>query len=102
MERDGRVVVRRTLPQPLQRSEEHTSELQSRLHLVCRPLPEKKIRLIEDRKLALCKPGVVLVNDARSVLRDEHALAQPLNDGRVAGAGVDVYATEPCPDSPLS
>src|SRR3954469_1251333 len=57
--------------------------------------------LIGERELALCKPGVIVVNAARGGLLDEHALAQALKEGRVPGAGLDVYATEPCTDSPL-
>src|SRR2546422_1600159 len=41
-ERLGRMVRRERIAAPLARSEEHTSELQSRLHLVCRLLLEKK------------------------------------------------------------
>ena len=49
----------------------------------------------------MCKPGVIIVNAARGGLLDEHALAQALKEGRVGGAGLDVYAEEPCTDSPL-
>src|SRR2546429_7261614 len=44
------------------RSEEHTSELQSRLHLVCRLLLEKKKQLITDRDLALYPPITVYLH----------------------------------------
>jgi D-3-phosphoglycerate dehydrogenase len=47
------------------------------------------------------KPGVRIINTARGGLIDEEALAAAIIDGRVAGAGIDVYATEPCVDSPL-
>src|SRR5947208_8762346 len=57
--------------------------------------------LIGERELALCKPGVIIVNAARGGLLDEHALAQALKEGRIGGAGLDVYSTEPCTDSPL-
>jgi D-3-phosphoglycerate dehydrogenase / 2-oxoglutarate reductase len=57
--------------------------------------------LIGERELALCKPGVIIVNAARGGLVDEHALAQALKEGRIGGAGLDVFATEPCTDSPL-
>jgi D-3-phosphoglycerate dehydrogenase len=57
--------------------------------------------LIGERELGLVKPGVIIVNAARGGLIDEHALAQALKEGRVAGAAVDVFATEPCTDSPL-
>jgi D-3-phosphoglycerate dehydrogenase len=57
--------------------------------------------LIGDRELRLVKPGVRIVNAARGGIVDENALAVALKDGRVAGAGIDVFATEPCTDSPL-
>jgi D-3-phosphoglycerate dehydrogenase len=44
---------------------------------------------------------VRIINAARGGLVDEEALAIAIKDGRVAGAGFDVYATEPCTDSPL-
>jgi D-3-phosphoglycerate dehydrogenase / 2-oxoglutarate reductase len=43
----------------------------------------------------------VLVNAARGGIVDEDALYAALKEGRVAAAGLDVFATEPCTDSPL-
>ena len=57
--------------------------------------------IIGDKELRLVKPGARIVNAARGGIVDEHALAMALKDGRVAGAALDVYATEPCTDSPL-
>jgi D-3-phosphoglycerate dehydrogenase len=57
--------------------------------------------LLGERELRLVKPGVRIINAARGGIVDEHALAVALKDGRVAGAGIDVFATEPCTDSPL-
>jgi D-3-phosphoglycerate dehydrogenase len=51
--------------------------------------------------LARTKPGVIIVNAARGGLIDEHALADAIRSGHVRAAGLDVYATEPCTDSPL-
>ncbi len=51
--------------------------------------------------LAQVRRGVILVNAARGGIVEEKALAAALADGRVAAAGLDVYATEPCTDSPL-
>lgn len=62
--------------------------------------PETK-GLIGKDQLAMVKPGVIIVNDARGGLIDEDALADALREGRVGGAGIDVYAKEPCTDSPL-
>jgi D-3-phosphoglycerate dehydrogenase len=57
--------------------------------------------LIGEREFALMKPGAILVNAARGGLVDEHALAQALKERRIGGAAVDVFATEPCTDSPI-
>lgn len=62
--------------------------------------PETK-GLIGKEQLALVKPNVIIVNDARGGLIDEDALADALREGRVAGAGIDVFVKEPCTDSPL-
>jgi D-3-phosphoglycerate dehydrogenase len=59
------------------------------------------VGLIGDDQLHQVKPGVIIVNAARGGIVDEVALASALADGRVAAAGVDVYAKEPCTDSPL-
>jgi D-3-phosphoglycerate dehydrogenase len=57
--------------------------------------------LIGARELALAKKGIRIVNAARGGLVDEQALADAIKTGQVAGAGIDVFATEPCTDSPL-
>ncbi|HEV2087188.1 MAG TPA: phosphoglycerate dehydrogenase [Cryptosporangiaceae bacterium] len=62
--------------------------------------PETK-GLIGEKELRLVKPSVRIVNAARGGLVDEQALADAVAEGRVAGAGVDVFATEPCTASPL-
>ena len=51
--------------------------------------------------LGRVKPGVRIVNAARGGLIDEEALAAAIADGRVAGAAIDVFATEPTTESPL-
>jgi D-3-phosphoglycerate dehydrogenase len=57
--------------------------------------------LIGADELAKAKPSLVLVNAARGGIVDEAALYAALKEGRIAAAGVDVYAKEPCTDSPL-
>jgi D-3-phosphoglycerate dehydrogenase / 2-oxoglutarate reductase len=57
--------------------------------------------LIGERELRLVKPGVMIINAARGGIVDEQALALALKEGRVGGAGIDVFATEPPADSPL-
>jgi len=51
--------------------------------------------LIGPRELALMKPTAYLVNTSRGAVIDEAALIAALEDGRIAGAGLDVYAREP-------
>ena len=57
--------------------------------------------LIGTEALAKTKPGVIIVNAARGGLVDEAALAEAVTSGQVRAAGLDVFATEPCTDSPL-
>lgn len=57
--------------------------------------------LIGEEQLTLVKPTMFLVNAARGGIVDEEALFWAISEGRVAGAGLDVYAKEPCTDSPL-
>ena len=57
--------------------------------------------LVGKELLAKAKPGLRLVNAARGGIIDEDALAEAVRDGRVAGAAIDVFATEPTTESPL-
>lgn len=57
--------------------------------------------LIDKDALAKTKPGVIIVNAARGGLVNEAALAEAVTSGHVRAAGLDVYSTEPCTDSPL-
>ena len=60
--------------------------------------PETR-HLFDRRRLAACKPGVVLINVARGGLVDQQALAAALASGQVGGAGLDVVDPEPLPAS---
>ncbi len=68
------------------------------LHLPSTPSTRN---LIGPRELALVKPTVRMINCARGELIDEQALCQALQEGRIAGAAVDVFAKEPPVDCPL-
>lgn len=66
------------------------------------PLTEKTARLVNQHRLAMMKPSAFLINTSRGPLIDEAALAEALNNGRIAGAGLDVLSAEPPPaDHPL-
>jgi D-3-phosphoglycerate dehydrogenase len=65
------------------------------------PKTPETIGLIGEQALRKVKPTVRIINAARGGIVDEHALAVALKEGRVAGAGIDVFASEPCTDSPL-
>ncbi|MEJ7665441.1 MAG: phosphoglycerate dehydrogenase [Hymenobacter sp.] len=57
--------------------------------------------LIGAEQLGRCKATTVIVNAARGGIVDEGALYHALKEGRIAAAGLDVFAVEPCTDSPL-
>ena len=65
------------------------------------PKTPETVGLIGEEALKKVKPTVHIVNAARGGIVDEAALYDALKEGRVAGAGLDVYAKEPCTDSPL-
>jgi D-3-phosphoglycerate dehydrogenase / 2-oxoglutarate reductase len=65
------------------------------------PKTPETVGLIGDDELAMVKPSLILVNAARGGIVDEHALHTALKEGRVAAAGLDVFDSEPCTDSPL-
>ncbi len=57
--------------------------------------------LIDEAALRRVKHGIRIVNTARGGIVDEAALADAVRDGRVAGAALDVFSTEPVAESPL-
>ena len=65
------------------------------------PKTKETANLIGDAALSKVKPTVRIINAARGGVLDEAALYKAISEGRVAGAGLDVFATEPCTDSPL-
>jgi len=65
------------------------------------PKNAETLGLIGKDALAKVKPGVIIVNAARGGIIDEAALAAAIAEGRVGGAGIDVFASEPTTESPL-
>jgi glycerate dehydrogenase len=66
------------------------------------PLTEATAGLVDRRRLALVRPTAFLINTSRGGLVVEEALAEALNEGRLAGAAVDVVSHEPIRrDNPL-
>ncbi|MFV0524560.1 MAG: NAD(P)-dependent oxidoreductase [Acidimicrobiales bacterium] len=71
------------------------------ISLHCPLLPDTE-RLFDTDRFGRCRPGVLLINAARGGIVDHDALLAALDDGRVAGAGLDVTDPEPlAPDHPL-
>ena len=64
------------------------------------PATPDSYHLIDGARLARMRPTAFLVNTSRGSVVDERALAEALSNGRLAGAGLDVYEDEPqvCPD----
>lgn len=66
------------------------------------PFTGENANMINAQSIGRMKPGVLLINTARGQLIDESALAEALNTGRIAGAGLDVLSKEPmASDCPL-
>ena len=70
------------------------------ISLHCSATPETR-NLVNSKTLALAKPGLRIVNCARGELINEADLLAALESGQVAGAGLDVFNTEPPKDSKL-
>ncbi len=65
------------------------------------PLTPETRHLIDASKLEMMKPTAILINASRGEVIDEEALYNALKDGRIAGAGLDVFEKEPPTGSKL-
>lgn len=65
------------------------------------PLNADSRGLIDARRIALMRPDAYLINTSRAEITDEAALIVALDEGRIAGAGLDVYTHEPAVDARL-
>ncbi|MPZ62082.1 MAG: phosphoglycerate dehydrogenase [Propionibacteriales bacterium] len=65
------------------------------------PKTPDTIGMIGDEQLHMARPNAIIVNAARGGIVDENALYSALKEERIAGAAIDVFASEPCTDSPL-
>lgn len=85
----------------------HRSELRSAVKdldflVLLTPYTPETRNIVGPKVFAAMKPGAYLVNLARGGIVDEDALVEALKSGQLAGAALDVFATEPLPaDSPL-
>ena len=67
------------------------------------PLTPKTYHLIGERELKLMKPTAIFINTSRGAIVDSNALIRALQEGCIAGAGLDVFEEEPLPkDHPLT
>lgn len=65
------------------------------------PLTDETRGLFSHKQLEIIKPGARLINCARGGIYDEAALVDGLKSGKLAGVALDVFAEEPCTESPL-
>jgi glyoxylate reductase len=59
------------------------------------PLIGETYHLLNEKRLSLIKPEAIIINTSRGAVIDEKALIKALKDGKIAGAGLDVYEEEP-------
>ena len=68
----------------------------------CLPLTQETRHMISDAEFAAMKPSAIFINVGRGPVVDQAALVRALTERRIAGAGLDVFETEPLPeDDPI-
>ena len=65
------------------------------------PSTNETRNMLDAARLAFVRPGSIVINAARGDVVDQDALAEAVRSGQLAGAGVDVFPSEPCTQSPL-
>lgn len=65
--------------------------------VLCCPLTPKTTGLLSRERIARMKPGAILVNVSRGPVVDDAALIEALERGRIGGAALDVFSTQPLP-----
>lgn len=63
------------------------------------PLTDETRGIISRELISAMKPGAILINVARGAVTDEEALAEAVLSGQLGGLGIDVYSTEPFPET---
>lgn len=63
------------------------------------PLNDSTRGLLDEAHIAMLRPNCTVINVARGAVTDEAALARAVEEGRIGGLGVDVYSTEPFPET---
>ena len=70
--------------------------------ILCMPDTAETRNMLSEKRIGMLKQGAYIVNVGRGSAIDQKALIKALNEGRIAGAGLDVFETEPVPqDDPV-
>ncbi|WP_233235890.1 NAD(P)-dependent oxidoreductase [Bordetella sp. LUAb4] len=86
-----------TLPPGVEAVDKTTLLREADVIVLCCPLTDETRGLIDEAALSIVKPGAILINVARGPVVDTAALIRALDDGRLAGAALDVHDVQPLP-----
>ncbi|KAI1430190.1 D-isomer-specific 2-hydroxyacid dehydrogenase family protein [Xylaria sp. FL1777] len=89
------IAGRKGAPAPEGRVPFETVIRESSVLIVCLPRSPETLNLISEAEFSQMKPYGVLINVSRGGIVDEKALVSALREGKIAGAGTDVYSQEP-------